>query len=71
MMQDILNDIVVCFPNNNAKVINNEFGSLIVVTGKGAKYIANYFARENYYDGTVATLWRDVRHGLGYAIPLY
>ena len=59
------------WPNIKAKVVHGEFGTLIALSGKGAKAIANQLARENYLNGTVNTLWRDVRHGLGYAVPLY
>lgn len=59
------------WPSLTAKAARNEFGALIVLTGKGAKVVANHLARENYLNGTTDTFWRDVRHGLGYAIPLY
>jgi hypothetical protein len=59
------------WPNLSVETITNEFGTAIKLSGKGAKVAANYIARENYYDGIVDTLWRDVRHGLGYAVPLY
>ena len=59
------------WPNITAKVAHNDFGTLIVLTGKGAKVVANHLAKENYLNGDTDTLWRDVRHGLGYAVPLY
>lgn len=59
------------WPNIKAKVVHNEYGSLIVLTGKDCKVVANHLARENYLNGFVNTRWRDVRHGLGYAVPLY
>ena len=59
------------WPSIKAKATSNEFGTIIVLTGKGAKVVANHLARENYLNGYVDTRWQDVRHGLGYAIPLY
>jgi hypothetical protein len=59
------------WPSIKAKTTRNQFGTLIVLTGKGSKAVANHLARENYLNGDTDTLWRDVRHGLGYAIPLY
>jgi len=59
------------WPNLSVETISTEFGEAIKLSGKGAKVVANYIARENYYDGIVDTLWRDVRHGLGYTVPLY
>ena len=59
------------WPNIKVKVVHNEYGSLIVLTGKNSKVVANHLARENYLNGFVNTRWRDVRHGLGYAVPLY
>jgi hypothetical protein len=59
------------WPGIKAKVVHNEYGSLIVLTGKNSKVIANHLARENYLNGFTNTRWRDVRHGLGYAVPLY
>ena len=59
------------WPSIKVKVVHNEYGSLIVLTGKNSKVVANHLARENYLNGFVNTRWRDVRHGLGYAVPLY
>ena len=59
------------WPSIKAKVVHNQYGSLIVLTGKNSKVVANHLARENYLNGVVNTRWRDVRHGLGYAVPLY
>lgn len=59
------------YPTIKTKVINNQFGTVIVLTGKNCKVVANYLARENYLNGVTDTLWRDVRHGLGYAVPMY
>lgn len=59
------------WPSINAKITHNKFGTLIVLTGKGAKNVANHLAKENYLNGDTDTLWRDVRHGLGFAVPLY
>jgi hypothetical protein len=59
------------WPNIKTKVVHNEHGTVIVLTGKGAKALANHLARENYLNGDADTLWRDVRHGLGFAVPLY
>ena len=59
------------WPGIKAKVTHNEFGTVIVLTGKGAKVVANHLARENYLNGYVDTRWQDVRHGVGFAIPLY
>jgi hypothetical protein len=59
------------WPTVSVKVVQNEFGTLIVLTGKNAKVVANHLARENYLNGVTDTPWRDVRHGLGYAVPLY
>lgn len=59
------------WPSIKVKVVHNEYGSLIVLTGKDCKVVANHLARENYLNGFVNTRWRDVRHGLGYAVPLY
>lgn len=59
------------WPNIKAKVVHNQFGTVIVLTGKNSKVVANHLARENYLNGVTDTFWRDVRHGLGHAIPLY
>jgi hypothetical protein len=59
------------WPNIVAKVTHNQYGAVIVLTGKDCKAVANHLARENYLNGDTDTLWRDVRHGLGYAVPLY
>ena len=59
------------WPNIKAKVVHNQYGSLIVLTGKGCKVVANHLARENYLNGFTNTRWHDVRYGLGYAVPLY
>jgi hypothetical protein len=59
------------WPSIKAKAAKTQYGTLIVLTGKGAKNVANHLAHENYLNGFVDTRWQDVRHGLGYAIPLY
>ena len=59
------------WPTIKAKPVSNQYGTLIVLTGKNCKAVANHLARENYLNGDTDTLWKDVRHGLGYAIPLY
>jgi hypothetical protein len=59
------------WPSIKAKVVAGQFGTIIVLTGKGSKVVANHLARENYLNGDTDTEWRDVRHGLGFAIPLY
>lgn len=59
------------WPGLKTKVVHNQFGTVIVLTGKNSKAVANHLARENYLNGDTDTLWRDVRHGIGYAIPLY
>lgn len=59
------------WPTIKAKPVTTEFGTIIVLTGKNCKVIANHLARENYLNGFTDTLWRDIRYGLGYAVPLY
>jgi hypothetical protein len=59
------------WPTIKAKPVSNQYGTLIVLTGKGCKAVANHLAHENYLNGFVDTHWRDVRHGLGFAVPLY
>jgi hypothetical protein len=59
------------FPTIKARTVTNQYGTLIVLTGKNSKAVANVLARENYLNGYVDTNWRDVRYGIGYAIPLY
>lgn len=59
------------WPTIKAKPVTTEFGTIIVLTGKNCKVVANHLARENYLNGFTDTLWRDIRHGLGYAVPLY
>ena len=59
------------WPTIKAKPVTTEFGTIIVLTGKNCKVVANHLARENYLNGFTDTLWRDIRYGLGYAIPLY
>jgi hypothetical protein len=66
-----LSRIEQIWPTIKAKVATNEFGTLIVLTGKNSKVVANHLARENYLNGDVDTYWIDVRYGLGYAVPLY
>jgi len=63
--------IEVIWPNVKTKIAHNQYGTIIVLTGKGCKAVANHLANENYLNGVVDTRWRDVRYGLGYAIPLY
>ena len=59
------------WPTIKAKPVTTEFGTIIVLTGKNCKVIANHLARENYLNGFTDTLWRDIRYGLGYGVPLY
>ena len=59
------------FPTIKARVATNQYGTLIVLTGKNSKAVANHLARENYLNGYTDTKWRDVRYGIGYAVPLY
>ena len=59
------------WPSIKARIVHNQYGSLIVLTGKNSKVIANHLARENYLNGFTNTRWCDVRYGLGYAVPLY
>jgi hypothetical protein len=59
------------WPSIKARIVHNQYGSLIVLTGKNSKVVANHLARENYLNGFTNTRWRDVRYGLGYAVPLY
>lgn len=59
------------WPGIKARVITNEFGTMIVLTGKNSKLVANHLARENYLNGLIDTRWQDIRHGIGYAVPLY
>ena len=66
-----LETIAKVWPDIKARVVNNEFGTMIVLTGKNCKVVANHLARENYLNGYVDTRWQDIRHGIGYAVPLY
>ena len=66
-----LETISKIWPEVTPKIVQNQYGTLIVLTGKGAKNVANHLAKENYLNGDTDTLWRDVRHGLGFAVPLY
>ena len=66
-----LSQIERVWPTIKAKAVTNEFGMLIVLTGKNSKVVANHLARENYLNGYTDTCWKDVRYGLGYAVPLY
>ena len=66
-----IDTIARVWPGITARVAHAEFGTLIVLTGKGCKAVANHLSKENYLNGFTDTLWRDVRHGSGYAIPLY
>jgi len=66
-----LSRIEQIWPTIKAKAVTNEFGTLIVLTGKNSKVVANHLARENYLNGFTDTCWKDIRHGLGYAVPLY
>lgn len=59
------------WPDIKAKVIRTQYGPAVHLTGKGAKDVANQLARENYRNGWCDTKWQDVRHGIGYLIPLY
>lgn len=59
------------WPELSVKFASNDFGTVVVLMGKGAKDVANHLAKENYLNGWTDTQWRDVRHGLGYAVPLY
>ena len=66
-----LQSIERVWPTIKARAISNQYGTLIVLTGKNSKVVANHLARENYLNGYVDTRWQDVRHGVGFAIPLY
>lgn len=59
------------WPGIKGKITTNQFGTVVVLTGKGCKGVANHLAKENYLNGDTDTIWRDVRYGLGYAVPLY
>ena len=59
------------WPTIKAKPVHTQYGTIIVLTGKNCKTIANHLARENYLNGFTDTLWQNIRYGLGYAIPLY
>jgi hypothetical protein len=69
--QSIVTRIGQISPKNRATILNLEFGQAVKIEGKGAKILANHFGKELYYEGILATKWKDVRHGLGYVIPLY
>ena len=66
-----LQSIERVWPTIKARAISNQYGTLIVLTGKNSKVVANHLARENYLNGYVDTRWQDVRHGVGFAVPLY
>lgn len=66
-----LETIAKVWPDIKARVVTNEFGTMIVLTGKNCRVVANHLARENYLNGSVDTRWQDIRHGIGYAVPLY
>jgi hypothetical protein len=66
-----LQSIERVWPNIKARATSTQYGTLIVLTGKNCKAVANHLAHENYLNGFVDTRWRDVWHGLGFAIPLY
>lgn len=59
------------WPGVEAAVIYTQHGTAVKLTGTGAKSVANHLAHENYLNGDTDTRWRDVRHGLGYLVPLY
>ncbi len=59
------------WPSLKVEQISTQYGPAVRLTGKGAKVVANTLARENYLNGHCDTDWRDVRHGIGYLIPLY
>jgi hypothetical protein len=67
----LINRIPTVFPNQRVSVITTQYGNAVKVEGKGARATANYFTRERWFFGSTDTNWRDVRHGLGYLIPLY
>ena len=69
--QYIVNRVGQISPKNRAIVLNLEYGQAVKIEGAGAKALANHFGKELYYEGILATKWRDVRHGLGYVVPLY
>jgi hypothetical protein len=69
--QSLITRISKIRPENRITVLNLEYGQAVKIEGEGAKSLANYFCTELYLDGDLATKWRDVRHGLGYVIPLY
>ena len=56
-MENIMNieTLKSLHPNLGVAVKHNEFGLLIVLTGKGAKAVANRLATENYRNGFVNT----------------
>ena len=66
-----LSELELKFPANQFSVVENKFGSVITVRGKNARAVANVWCSENFLRGSINTPWRDVRHGIGYAIPLY
>jgi hypothetical protein len=66
-----LQSIERVWPSIKARATSTQYGTIIVLTGKNCKAVANHLARENYLNGFVDTRWQDVRHGLGFAIPLY
>lgn len=69
--QSLLTRIAKIRPENRVTVLNLEYGQAIKIEGEGSKALANYFCTEMYLDGDLSTKWKDVRHGLGYVIPLY
>lgn len=58
-------------PGLTAIPVTTQHGQAVRFTGKGAREMANRLAAENYRDGRCDTKWHDVRHGLGYLVPLY
>ena len=69
--QSLITRISKIRPENRVTVLNLQYGQAVKIEGEGAKSLANYFCTELYLDGDLATKWKDVRHGLGYVIPLY
>ena len=51
-----LETISKIWPTVTAKVIHNQYGTMIVLTGKNSKVVANHLAKENYLNGDTDTL---------------
>ena len=66
-----INQIAVVYPALKVEQIKTQHGVAVRLTGKDAREVANTLARENHSNGWCDTKWQDVRHGLGYLVPLY